>query len=76
MAPLRQLYKLLNVATKPDLYPLLTWRISQLVSPGKKVFLKLDPRKGYYQVPVSPRDIEKTALWAVLVSLDAFWAAQ
>ena len=29
---------------------------------GKKVFSKLDLRKGYYQVPVSPKDIEKTAV--------------
>ena len=29
---------------------------------GKKVFSKLDLRKGYYQVPVSPRYIEKTAV--------------
>ena len=29
---------------------------------GKKVFSKLDLRKGYYQVPVSPKDIKKTAV--------------
>ena len=47
-------YKLLNIATKPDLYPPphmedLSARLS-----SKKVFNKLDLRKGYYQVPVSP----------------------
>ena len=29
---------------------------------GKKVFSKLDLRKGYYQVPVAPKDIEKPAV--------------
>ena len=55
-------YRLLNIATKPDLYPPphledLSARLS-----GKKVFSKMDLRKGYYQVPVSPRDIEKTTV--------------
>ena len=55
-------YRLLNIATKPDLYPPphmedLSARLS-----GKKVFSKLDLRKGYYQVPVAPKDIEKTAV--------------
>ena len=55
-------YRFLNIATKPDLYPPphmedLSARLS-----GKKVFSKLDLRKGYYQVPVAPKDIEKTAV--------------
>ena len=29
---------------------------------GKTVFSNLDLRKGYYQVPVSPKDFEKTAV--------------
>ena len=29
---------------------------------GKKVFSKLDLRKGYYQVPVAPQEVPKTAV--------------
>ena len=55
-------YRLLNIATKPNLYlPPLMEDLSARLS-GKKVFSKLDLRKGYYQVPVSPKDIEKTAV--------------
>ena len=48
--------------TIPEIYPLpntadFTSRIS-----GSTVFSKLDLQKGYYQVPVASKDIQKTAI--------------
>ena len=55
-------YRRLNNATKPDRYPVpnvqdLSSRLS-----GCTVFSKLDLEKGYYQVPMSPEDVTKTAV--------------
>ena len=57
-------YRRLNNITVPDRYPLpniadFTSRIS-----GSTVFLnsKLDLQKGYYQVSVASKDIQKTAI--------------
>ena len=55
-------YRRLNTATVPDRYLLpnitdVTSRIS-----GSTVFSKLDLQKGYYQVPVAPEDVMKTAI--------------
>ena len=55
-------YLRLNTVTVPDGYPLpnivnFTSRIS-----GSQVFSKLDLQKGYYQVPVAPEDVKKTAI--------------
>ena len=55
-------YDRLNTLTFPDRYPLpnianFTSRIS-----GSTVFSKLDLQKGYYQVPVAPEDVKKTAI--------------
>ena len=52
----------LNTVTIPDRYPLLnipnfTSRIT-----GSTVFSKLNLQKGYYQVPVAPEDVQKTAI--------------
>ena len=49
-------------ATKRDMYPPphMEDLLAQLA--GKKVFSKLDLRKGYYQVPVAPQDVPKTAV--------------
>ena len=55
-------YRLLKIATNPDLYlPPHMEDLSTRLS-GKKVFSMLDLSKGYYQVPVAPKDIEKTAV--------------
>ncbi|MBM3939179.1 MAG: hypothetical protein FJ333_11085, partial [Sphingomonadales bacterium] len=55
-------YRQLNLQTKQDCYTCpnigdLTARLA-----GRKVFSKIDLRKGYHQVPVDPADIEKTAI--------------
>ena len=55
-------YRRLNTQTVPDRYPLpnvadFTSRLN-----GCKVFTKLDLTKGYYQVPMAPGDIPKTAV--------------
>ena len=55
-------YQQLNTITVPNYYPLpniadFTSRIT-----GSTVFSKLDLQKGYYQVPVAPEDIQKTAI--------------
>ena len=55
-------YHCLNTATVPDRYPLPNiGDFSSQVS-GSTVFSKLDLQKGYYQVPVEQRDIQKTAI--------------
>ena len=55
-------YRRLNTATVPDHYPLPNiGDFSSRVS-GSTVFSKLDLQKGYYQVPVEQRDIQKTAI--------------
>ncbi len=55
-------YRLLNLATEADCYPLpnMTDLSSRVV--GCKVFSKLDLKKGYLQIPVRPEDVPKTAL--------------
>ena len=55
-------YRRLNTVTTTDRYPVpniqdLTARLA-----GCTLFSKLDLRKGYYQVPVAPEDIQKTAV--------------
>ncbi len=55
-------YRLLNLATEADCYPLpnMTDLSSRVV--GCTVFSKLDLKKGYLQIPVRTEDIPKTAL--------------
>jgi len=55
-------YRLLNLATKPDLYPPPHMEDLTAKLAGCTIFSKLDLRKGYYQVPVAPEDVEKTAI--------------
>ena len=55
-------YRWLNLVTKWDMYPLPHMEDLSAKLAGKKVFSKLDLRKGYYQVPVAPQDIPKAAV--------------
>ena len=55
-------YRRLNIKTEPDHYPLPN--ITDLTSflNGAAIFSRLDLLKGYYQVPMHPDDIPKTAV--------------
>ena len=55
-------YWRLNLVTKQDMYPPPHMEDLSAQLAGKKVFSKLDLRKGYYQVPVAPQDVPKTAV--------------
>lgn len=54
-------YRGLNSLTRRDAYPLP--RIDELLDrlTGAKVFTKLDLRSGFWQIPIAPEDIHKTA---------------
>ena len=55
-------YRLLNIITEPDHYVMPN--ISDLTSSigTARIFSKLDLLKGYFQVPVNPDDVPKTAI--------------
>lgn len=55
-------YRQLNANTVPDSYPIP--RIEDLLMSltGNKIFTKLDLERAYYQIPVAPEDIQKTAV--------------
>ena len=55
-------YRRLNNVTEGDHYPLPN--ISDVTSylEGARIFSKLDLTKGYYQIPMAPKDIPKTAV--------------
>ena len=55
-------YRRLNLVTKRDMYPPPHMEDLSAQLASKKVFSKLDLRKGYYQVPVAPQDVPKTAV--------------
>ena len=73
-------YRQLNLVTKWDMYPPPHMEDLSAQLAGKKVFSKLDLRKGYYQVQVALQDIPKMAvitpfrLYEFLRSKDALWA--
>ena len=55
-------YRRLNNITEPDHYPLPNIQDITSYLNGAKIFSKLDLTKGYYQVPLNPDDIPKTAI--------------
>jgi hypothetical protein len=55
-------FRRLNLVTEPDTYPLPNMLDFSARVAGRKVFSKIDLRKGYYQIPMHPADIRKTAI--------------
>ena len=55
-------YRRLNSATIPDKYPVPHHRSLTMSLFNKKIFSKLDLQRAYLQIPVSPKDIPKTAI--------------
>jgi hypothetical protein len=55
-------FRCLNLVTEPNTYPLPNMLDFSARVAGCKVFSKIDLRKGYYQIPMPPADIRKTAI--------------
>ena len=55
-------FRRLNNATVPDKYPVPNIRDFTNRLAGTHVFSKIDLVKGYYQIPINPADIPKTAV--------------
>lgn len=55
-------YRRLNAATLPDRYPVPHIQDCMLVLDGKNIFSTLDLERAYFQIPVNPADIPKTAV--------------
>lgn len=55
-------YRRLNMQTEPDHYPLPNIADVTTYLHGARIFSKLDLLKGYFQVPMYPEDIPKTAI--------------
>jgi hypothetical protein len=55
-------YRRLNTVTTADKYPLPNLQDLSAHLHGTNVFSKLDLEKGYYQIPMDPTDIPKTAI--------------
>lgn len=55
-------YRRLNMQTEPDHYPLPNIADVTSFLHGARIFSKLDLLKGYFQVPMAPEDIPKTAI--------------
>jgi hypothetical protein len=55
-------WRLLNLVTKPDSYPLLNMMDFAAKAEGCTVFSKIALRKGYFQIPMHSADVEKMAI--------------
>lgn len=55
-------YRRLNLVTQKDSYPLPNILDVQSFLHGKKIFSKFDLYKGFWQLPMAPDDIQKTAM--------------
>jgi hypothetical protein len=55
-------YRRLNNVTVPDTYPLPNMMDFSSRVAGCSIFTKIDLRKGYYQIPMHPAGILKTAI--------------
>ena len=55
-------YRILNNQTQPDRYPVPHVHDFSARLHGATVFSKIDLVKGYYQVPMAPADVPKTAV--------------
>ena len=55
-------YRALNAITVPDRYPLPHIQYTTQGLSGSSIYSKIDLKKAYYQVPMSEKDIEKTAV--------------
>jgi hypothetical protein len=55
-------FRRLNLVTEADKYPLPNMLDFADRLTGCKVFSKIDLRKGYWQIPVRPEDVQKTAV--------------
>ena len=66
-------YRQLNLVTKQDMYlpPHMEDLSAQLA--GKKVFSKLDLRKGYYQFLVAQQDVPKTTVITPFGLFEFLW---
>jgi hypothetical protein len=55
-------YRRLNLQTRHDCYPIPhIWDFTANLA-GCKIFSKIDLVKGYYQIPMAPEDVPKTAI--------------
>ncbi len=55
-------FRHLNMVTVADSYPLPNMLDFTGKAAGCTIFFKIDIRKGYYQIPVHPADIQKMAI--------------